>query len=237
LAAHWIIFGRSIAAFLLLLFVTRMLGKQTLSTMNLHEFVTAVILGAIAANLAFNEKIQISHLIISLGVFAVVSYILLKLSLKNRKLRKLLTGAPSVIIQNGMILEDNMKKNKFTLDSLNEMLREKNVFNPDEVEYALLESNGRLSVMLKPQFRPITLQDMKLPMTASKGIFPIEIIMDGKWMQDNLNHSNIDSKQVIAELKNRNRTVQDVFYAVKGSDGCLYFDFYADNLRHPIDSE
>ena len=237
MSAHWIIFVRSIAAFLLLLFVTRMLGKQTLSTMNLHEFVTAVILGAIAANLAFNEKIQISHLIISLGVFAIVSYILLKLSLKNRKLRKLLTGAPSVIIQNGMILEENMKKNKITLDSLNEMLREKNVFNPDEVDYALLESNGRLSVMLKSQFRPVTLQDMKLPMTVSRGIFPIEIIMDGKWMQDNLKHSDIDTKQVIVELNNRNKTFRDVFYAVRGSDGCLYFDFYADNLRHPIDKE
>ncbi|WP_338113071.1 hypothetical protein [Paenibacillus artemisiicola] len=84
---HLVILLRSISAFLILLIITRILGKQTSSNMNFHEFVTAVILGAIAANFAFNEKINISHLLISFTVFTVTSFILSKVILRSRKLR------------------------------------------------------------------------------------------------------------------------------------------------------
>ncbi|MFC4779001.1 hypothetical protein ACFO9Q_19585, partial [Paenibacillus sp. GCM10023252] len=86
---HIVILFRSIAAFLILLVITRLIGKQTLSNMNIHEFVTAIILGAISANLAFNEKINISHLLISLSVFTVTSWIIQIVSLKSRKSERL----------------------------------------------------------------------------------------------------------------------------------------------------
>lgn len=86
---HIIILIRSISAFIILLIITRILGKQTLSNMNFHDFVTAVIMGAIAANLAFNEKMEVSHLIISLVVFTGTSYLLSKINLKSRKIRLL----------------------------------------------------------------------------------------------------------------------------------------------------
>nr|WP_310336696.1 YetF domain-containing protein [Paenibacillus sp. 2003] len=117
--------------------------------MNFHEFVTAVIMGAIAANLAFNEKIEVTHLIISLIVFTGTSYLLSKLNLKSRKIRLLAEGSPTVLIEGGKILENNLTKNKLTLDSLNQMLRQKDIFNMEEVEYALLEVNGQVSVMKK----------------------------------------------------------------------------------------
>src|SRR5690554_6208083 len=72
---------------------------------------------------------------------------ILHVALKSRKLRKWISGAPTVLIEAGKVLEENMKKNKYTLDSLNEMLREKDIFDIEEVDYALLESNGKLSVM------------------------------------------------------------------------------------------
>ncbi|MFC4778995.1 hypothetical protein ACFO9Q_19555, partial [Paenibacillus sp. GCM10023252] len=86
---HIVILFRSIAAFLILLAITRLIGKQTLSNMNIHEFVTAIILGAISANLAFNEKINITHLLISLFVFTVTSWIIQIVSLKSRKSERL----------------------------------------------------------------------------------------------------------------------------------------------------
>lgn len=118
--------------------------------MNFHEFVTAVIMGAIAANLAFNEKMEVMHLIISLIVFTCTSYLLSKMNLKSRKLRLLAEGSPTVLIEGGKIMENNLAKNKLTLDSLNQMLRQKDIFNIEEVEYALLEVNGQVSVMKKP---------------------------------------------------------------------------------------
>lgn len=157
---HLIILIRSFSAFIILMIIARALGKQTLSNMNFHEFVTAVILGAIAANFAFNEKIEVAHLLIALSVFTITSYILSKLFLKFRKFKMWTEGTPTVLIEGGLILEDNMKKNNMTMDSLNEQLRQKEIFNIEDVEYALLEINGKLSVQKKKELQAVTLKDL-----------------------------------------------------------------------------
>lgn len=107
---HLVILIRSFSAFVILMLIGRILGKQTLSNMNFHEFVTAVILGAIAANFAFNEKIEVVHLLIALSVFTITSYVLSKFFLKFRNFKMWTEGAPTVLIEGGFILEDNLKK-------------------------------------------------------------------------------------------------------------------------------
>jgi uncharacterized membrane protein YcaP (DUF421 family) len=145
--AYMDIFIRTITALIILLVVARILGKQTISNMTFHDFVTGITIGAIAANLAFNEKIEVWYLILSLIVVTITSYTLSVIAIKSRKLRKWISGSPTVMIEHGKILEDNMKKVRYTMDSLNQSLREKDIFNIEEVEYALLEDNGRLSVL------------------------------------------------------------------------------------------
>ncbi len=93
---HLIILIRSISAFIILMLIARLLGKQTLSNMNFHEFVTAVILGAMAANFAFNEKIEVMHLIIALTVFTLTSFVLSKLFLKFRRFKLWTEEAPQM---------------------------------------------------------------------------------------------------------------------------------------------
>lgn len=107
---HLVILIRSFSAFVILMIIGRILGKQTLSNMNFHEFVTAVILGAMAANFAFNEKIEVVHLLIALSVFTITSYVLAKLFLKFRNFKMWTEGTPTVLIEGGFILEDNLKK-------------------------------------------------------------------------------------------------------------------------------
>ncbi|WP_429350821.1 DUF421 domain-containing protein [Paenibacillus sp. 4624] len=227
---------RSISAFLLLLLITRMLGKQTLSNMNFHDFVTAVIMGAIAANLAFNEKMEVIHLLISLVVFTGTSYLLSKWNLKSRKMRLLAEGSPTVLIEGGKVLEDNLAKNKMTLDSLNQALRQKEVFDINEVEYALLEVNGQISVMKKKQFRTITMQDINQKKDTKERL-PIEMIMDGQLLKENINLNDVSEDQLLKQLKSNEKQVSDVFYAVIGSNGKLYIDYYKDQLQHPVDVE
>lgn len=236
MAEHFIILGRSVAALLIFLFITRVLGKQALSNMTFHDFVAAVILGATAANLAFNEKIQVTHLLVSLGVFTAVSFLLSKWALKSRKIRKLISGTPTVLIQNGKILEENMKKNNYTLDSLNEMLREKDIFDIDEVDYAMLESNGNLSVLRKREYKNITLKDLNI-LPSNQTVFPVELIMDGQIMNNNLKQLNLSHDWLMKQLRGRKKKPEEVFYAVKGTDGKLYLDCYSDQVTNPIDKE
>jgi len=230
------IFLRSMAAFIILLLITRLLGKQTLSNMNFHEFVTAVILGAIGANFAFNEKIKVIHMLISLIVFTGTSYLLAKLLVRNRTIRKWTEGTPTVLIEDGKILEENLKKNNLTLDSLNQLLRQKDIFDIGEVDHAFLELNGKISVMKKDEHRHVTLKDLKLEAKANKPV-PIELIMDGQILVGNLENNDISRDWLQKELKALGKTSRDVFYAVKGSNGQLYLDFFKDGIRHPIDIE
>ncbi|UPK46962.1 DUF421 domain-containing protein [Paenibacillus pabuli] len=233
---HLIILIRSFSAFMILIVIARALGKQTLSNMNFHEFVTAVILGAIAANLAFNEKIEVIHLLIALSVFTITSYVLSKLFLKFRKFKMWTEGTPTVLIEGGLILEDNMKKNNMTMDSLNEQLRQKEIFNIEDVEYALLEINGKLSIQKKKELRAVTLKDLQLN-TGNTTQYPIELVIDGQLLKDSLNSNHIPESWLMTQLKERDKKLEDVFYAVKGSNGQLYVDDYKDNIQHPIDVE
>ncbi|MHA7963389.1 DUF421 domain-containing protein [Paenibacillus sp. CAU 1782] len=233
---HLIILIRSISAFVILMLIARLLGKQTLSNMNFHEFVTAVILGAMAANFAFNEKIEVTHLVIALSVFTLTSFILSKLFLKFRSFKMWTEGTPTVLIEGGAILESNLKKNNMTLDSLNQQLRQKEIFNIEDVEYALLEINGKLSVQKKKELLPVTLKDLRLnPGHTSQ--FPIELIIDGQVLQKNLESNQISEDWLMSQLKSRGKEPANVFYAVRGSNGQLYVDEYNDKIQHPIDIE
>ncbi|MGG4203263.1 DUF421 domain-containing protein [Paenibacillus jamilae] len=233
---HLAILIRSFSAFVILMLIGRILGKQTLSNMNFHEFVTAVILGAIAANFAFNEKIEVVHLLIALSVFTITSYVLSKFFLKFRNFKMWTEGAPTVLIEGGFILEDNLKKNNMTLDSLNQQLRQKEIFNIEEVEYALLEINGKLSVQKKKELQAVTLKDLQLN-AGNATQFPIELVIDGQLLHGNLNSNHIPESWLLSQLKARDKKLEDVFYAVKGSNGQLYVDEYMDKIQHPIDVE
>ncbi len=233
---HIVILIRSFSAFVILMLIARILGKQTLSNMNFHEFVTAVILGAMAANFAFNEKIQVIHLLISLSVFTITSFALSKLFLKYRNFKMWTEGTPTVLIEGGNILEDNLKKNNMTMDSLNQQLRQKDIFDIAEVEYALLEINGKLSVQKKKEQQTVKLKDLKLnPGNAAQ--FPIELIIDGQLLDGNFYSNQISVSWLLSQLKSRGKKIEEIFYAVKSSDGQLYLDEYKDQIKHPIDKE
>ncbi|MFD0621085.1 DUF421 domain-containing protein [Paenibacillus sp. GCM10027629] len=226
---------RSVASFGIMMVIARILGKATISQMTYHDFVAAITLGAITANLAFNVKMNGWQLLVSLFIFGSIAYLFLILAMKNRTIRKWISGQPTIIIQEGQILENNMRKMKFTLDTLNQELREKNIFNIEEVEYAVLELNGKLSVLRKEEYLPVTRKDFK--MKSKKQSFPTELIMDGELIDDNLKLSDVNKEWLLQQVKKRGLTVKDINYAVKSSNGHLFLDPYTDQIRHPIDKE
>jgi uncharacterized membrane protein YcaP (DUF421 family) len=227
---------RNICAVALIMVIARMLGKTTVAQMTYHDFVAAISLGAITANLAFNIKEKFWDLTFSLIIFSGVLYILTLVALKSRKARTWVSGKPTVVIENGKILEQNLKKLRVTLDTLNQELREKDIFDIGEVEFAVLELNGRISVLRKPEYLPIIRKDLGIS-SSIKTTFPIELIMDGKIIVDNLRENHLTDKWLYEELNNRGLSVEKVSYAVKSTSGNLYFDQYKDNIQRPIDVE
>jgi uncharacterized membrane protein YcaP (DUF421 family) len=226
---------RSITSLLILLLIAKVLGKQTLSNMTFLDFVTSITLGAIAANYAFNLQLEWSLLLLALISISVTSFLLSMVSLHSHKLRMWISGSPTVLIERGKILENNMKKLRYTLDSLDQSLREKEIFDIDEVEYAVLEDNGKLSVLRKDEYRFVIKKDMRLrPNTLS---FPVELIMDGQMMEEELTKNGMTKEWLEGELTKKGKQIADVFYAVRGTQQQLVFDFYEDEIKKPIDKE
>jgi uncharacterized membrane protein YcaP (DUF421 family) len=233
---HYEVILRSIASFGLLLIGSRLLGKQTVSQMTIFDFIATITMGAIAASLAFNTTIKAHHLILSFSIFIVVIFLIALISLKSQKGRKFFAGDPTIVVQNGKILEHNMKKMRYTLDYLNQQLREKDVFNIEEVLFAIVEINGTLTVLKKPQFRYVTRQDLMIPVTQEQKL-SIELIMDGEVIEQNLKQNNLSQKWLQLELEKRKLDKDEVVYAVMATNGNIYIDTYKDYIHSPIDKE
>lgn len=218
---------RTVTAFILLWIFIQILGKQTIGQTTYHLFIASITLGTIAGNLAFNIKVKFGYFIISFLVMSGIAYFLTIVALKSRTCRKWVIGEPVKIIENGKILEENMRRLKYTLDTLNYGLREKDIFNIEEVEYAILEINGTLSVLKKAAYRNVTKQDLYIA-APSHEMYPIELIMDGKILEGNLVQRKLSKDWLVNELTTRGLNETDVFFAVMGTNGYLYFDLYQD---------
>lgn len=233
---HFEIISRTLLAFLILFIGAKLLGKQMIAEMNTFDFIGAISIGAIIANLAFNLNIKIHHSVIAFIILVSIILLVSYVSMKSRIGRNLLAGNPTVIIEDGKILEANMRKMRYSLDYLNQQLRQKGIFNIDEVLYVIVETNGRVSVLQKPQFRNVTKQDINIS-TIQESNLPIELVMDGEIISKNLRQNNLSESMLQNELKKRKLQTKDVVYAVLAANGNIYIDTYKDQITSPIDQE
>ncbi|PGZ93018.1 MULTISPECIES: DUF421 domain-containing protein [unclassified Bacillus (in: firmicutes)] len=227
---------RTLTAFVLLICITHLLGKQTISKMTYHDYITSITLGSIAGNLTFNTAINFRNYITALIIFSTFLFLATLVSLKNKKARAIFNGEPTVVIQDGKILEKNIEKLKVTMDSFNQALRRRDIFDIDEVEFAVFEPDGHLSILKKPIHRFVTRKDMGIS-NPSQSDFPIEIIMDGQFINKNITQNHLTKEWIITEIDQRGLNLSDVSYCVRGTNGQLYFDLYKDQINSPVDIE
>jgi uncharacterized membrane protein YcaP (DUF421 family) len=213
--------------FVLLVVLTRIVGRKLLAQITFFDFVTGITIGTISgayvANVVEGTAVLLSPIILALCTLG-LGY----LTVKSLKLRKLIKGEPIVIIQNGKILEDNMFNARYTLDALEMQLREKDVFNINEVEFAVLEPDGKLSVLKKSSHHTVTCKDLGLD-TDYKGL-AAEIIKDGEVLEQNLKQNNLDFSWLYSELRKQGiDDISRVMLATLNSDGSLYLDLKEHN--------
>ncbi|MBT2645714.1 DUF421 domain-containing protein [Bacillus sp. ISL-34] len=220
---------RTFTSFILLWVFVHLLGKQTIAQRTYHLYIASITMGTIAGNLAFNIKIQFLYFILAIIIMGTVVFMLNLLSIRNPRFGKWIAGEPATLIEKGQILEESMKRMGYSLDSLKQALRGKDIFNIEEVDCAILETNGSLSVLKKEQYQNAAKQD--LPLLPPAGTVPIELVQDGKILYDNLSKHTYDHESLMAELKKRNLAVFDISYAVIGTKGNLYIDLIKDQSR------
>lgn len=212
---------RAVIAFLLLLIVTRLVGRKAISQMTFFDFTVAITFGSLTANLGIgssNTPLTAGIVIVIFGALAILtSYI----ALSSMRFRKLVDSEPVVVIAKGELVKSNMRRVRLTLPMLTTLLREKNVFNIIDVEYAILENDGKLSVMPKSNKQPLTPSDMGIAMPY-KGL-TTELIIDGQLLRQNLSQTGHNEAWLRIELKNRGiQSERDVFFAALDNTGTLY---------------
>lgn len=220
---------RTFTAFILLWVFVQLLGKQTIAQRTYHLYIASITMGTIAGNLAFNIKIKSLYFIIAIFMMGIIVFMLNLVAVRNARFRKWIAGEPATLIQKGQILEESMMQAGYSMDSLKQALRGKDIFNIEEVECAILEIDGSLSVLKKPQYQNTTKQDLTiLPSPETK---PVELIYDGNILYENLSNHSYDEEWLLAELKKRNFAVFDIAYAVVGTKGNLSIDLFRNQLN------
>lgn len=212
---------RILLAYFLLLTLTRIMGRKMISQITFFDFVVGVIVGSVAANLSVSQQNPVVSGVTVLIVLALVTVTIDFLNIKSTFSRKTTNSEPVIVVENGKIIEENLKRTRLPVDNLMMLLREKNAFNIIDVEFAIFETDGKLSVLKKSQKQPVTPSDLNIPTTYS-GLTK-DIIIDGIIMNENLKDSKLDKEWLMKKLNDNNiSSIDQVFYAGLDTAGNLY---------------
>lgn len=192
---------RALLSIVTLFFITKLIGKKQVSELSLFDYVIGITIGNFAAEMTINLDSQEANGILAVIIFGIVSYVVSKIAMKSIKMRRYFIGVPTMIIQNGKILYEPLKKMKMDINELLEQCRMNGFFDISQIEYAILEASGDLSILPNAKYRPITPSDMNIK--VKKEGLCANVVIDSNIMIENLLNINKDVKWLKRELKSR----------------------------------
>ncbi len=215
------LFFRTLITYVILIGAIRLMGKRQIGELEISEFVITMLLSELAAMPIADNSIPVVYslipIIILLSIEVVVSFV----AIKSRKVKKLIGGTPSIIINKGVICKSEMERMRINLDELLCQLRIKNIADISDVEYAILEENGQISFIQKMHARPVSLGDLDIS-TAEKGITHT-LVVDGEVSDFNLNLVKKSRRWLLSEIKKRKCRLKDVFLFTLDDAGNINF--------------
>ncbi len=226
----WEMILRASGAFFVLLLMTRLMGRKQLGQLTFFNYITGIALGSIAANIASETNVHYLNGITSLLWWTILTILVGYLSLKFSTARVAIDGQPVTVIKQGNILENELGKLRLNMDDLGMLLREQKVFSVMDVENAVFEPNGKLSVMIKEEKQPVTKKDQNI-FTVKPMYIPMELISDGNIVEKNLKEAGVSLEWLKNQLHISGLDVKDVFYVELQKDGTLYIDKRNDNMK------
>ena len=198
------VFLRTIFFYILVVLSYKIMGKREVGELSIFDLTISMLISQLVAVSIENYKDSIFLVIIPIVTLVIFQLVLAKISLKSSKFRNFLDGTESVIISKGKILFNEMIKQRYNLNDLLLQLREKQIRSIEEVQYAILENNGKLSIFTKED--------------KDKNVFPLPLILDGIIQEKNLSYINKDKKWILNMLNKKNTKLEDVFYTFYKSD-------------------
>lgn len=219
---------RTLILYLIVLFVMRIMGKRQIGQLQPFELVIMVMLAGLAVIPMENTGVPLTNGLVPILTLLAAEYIASFLSLKSEEIRKILCGKPSILINRGKIVEQELQRLRINLNDLLEQLRIKNMPNISEVEFAILETSGSLSVIPKSQKRPLTPNDLNIP-TNYEGL-PITLILDGKVNHENLRIAHLSIEWLKEQIsENGYSDFKEILFAALDTSGNI---FIQEKMKH-----
>ena len=204
---------RVIVGFVILLLLVRVVGNKQLGQLNVFTYISGIVIGSMVGDIILHSDIKLWRSMLGVALWVALAICVELVALKSIKARELLDGQPTILIKKGQIVHAALKKERMNIDDLTMMLRTNNVFAVAEVDYAILEPNGDLSV-LKKQPNP-------------KKYIPTTLIMEGKVLAKNLQQLNLTEKWLDNALNHLNiKSKSDILYAEVQDNGQLHVQLY-----------
>ena len=229
----FVVIIRSVISFFALLVLIRLIGKQQISQLNFFDYVLGITIGSIASTLSVQVNENMTATLAGMGVWTALAILLAYLGMHNVWVRKVVQGEATVVIENGKILEEHLRKIRIPIEELISELRTQGVFNISDVEFALFEPGGKLSIQKKSPKQPLTPEDMKLA-TQYAGL-ATNLIMDGVLLIDALKALKLSKAWLQHQLnKQRIENISDVSLAQLDTSGNLFVDLKGDNPYYII---
>ncbi len=227
---------RSVISFFALLLLIRLIGKQQVAQLTFFDYVVGITIGSIASTLSVQVNENTTATLAGMGVWTALAILLAYLSMHNVWVRKIVEGEATVVIENGKILEKNLLRIRISLDELISELRTQGVFNITDVEFALFEPGGKISIQKKASKQPLTPEDINL--TSKYNGMPTNLIMDGILLTDALQSMKLSKAWLQHQLNKQNiKDISDISLAQLDTMGNLFVDLKGDKPYYIISTK
>lgn len=222
---------RSLSLFIIVLVLIRLMGKRSISRMNPFNFVSNVVIAIIAALISTNVIENIAFGLTALGVWALLPIVIDYLSLKSKWIHDWVNGKETILIKHGKVMEENLMQARLTGQELLRELRAKNAFSFADVEFALMETNGDISVLVKADKKPVTAHDLGKKVAPQTE--PQTVILDGNVLNESLAALGQNRQWLNLQLENMGVSLDNVFIGQVDSSGDLFVDLFDDAVQVP----
>ncbi len=220
---------RTLILYLTTVIALRIMGKKQIGQLQPYELVVIIMIAELAAIPMQNTNIPLINGIIPIFILFASEVTLSYISLKSETARGVICGKPSILINNSEIMEDELRRLRYNINDLLEQLRLKNVTNIADVAYAILETSGQLSVILKSQNRPLQPKDMNI--ITPPDLLPTTLIIDGYVMDENLKKLELSIDWLKGELeKDGISDFNKIFFACLDSQGNFFYQMKSSQL-------
>ena len=208
---------RTVTMYIILVITMRFMGKRQIGEMQLSELVVTLMLSEIAAIPIVEEKYSLFDAVLPVILLVVLEIAISFFVTKSARLKRIVDGRPSVVVKNGEVRIKELRRLRITLDELLSEMRQKDIFDLRDVEYALIENNGKLSVCLKNKVRAASVEDLGIE-SARSGL-AYTLVVDGEICTSGLALLEIDKSKVLSELKKKHIPLKDVLLMTVDDDG------------------